>query len=835
MGNGGYQGASALVKKHRFVLHKKGTAFVMHRFLGYVLFMALLLLAAGCGTSVENEADKIIVRSGDKQVAKLGAECSKAVVVEVLGPQRRGVLGGSGGRHPVPGVTVRFQAKDESTGLTVTGPVEMQTDSGGYARTTVRLGQAFGDQYLDAYVVEDPSISVTLRFVAGIEKGGDKQETVAGRTLSRPLTITVTDQQGKPVEAVPVYFTLVSGPGKQAKLTTEWEKTDAQGIARTNLETDPEVTGKYEVMAEIADPVKGRAVRGVVFTVLSLNRVSLIVGVLGGLGVFIFGMKLMSDGLRQAAGNNLRSILHFFTNNRVIAVFAGTVVTGLIQSSSACTVMVVGFVNAGLLSLEQAIGVVFGANIGTTVTAQMISFNLKEMALPAITLGVAVTMIARRSKIRSIAQSVLGFGLLFMGMEMMSSQLKGISSFPSFIKVFQSFDCQPSPGGLMPLWAVLGALLIGTLMTVLVQSSSATIGLAIALATSGLISFWTAVPLILGDNIGTTVTALLASIGTNRPARQSAVAHTIFNVLGALYMIILLYVTVNGVPVFMYLVDMFTAGDVFAEVPENIGRHIAAAHTLFNVFNVLLFLPLIPLIAVVCRFIVPGQKGETAVSEVLEPHLLDTPPIAYEQSLAGMVKMVSNATDLAFDCIDTLEEKKVKDAEGLRSRENAIDQAQHDIIHYLTALTQRSLTEEISRAIPLLVHCVNDAERIGDHAMNILELSERLNDGKIDFSGKAKNELAEIVQLIRSQSKAVLAAFETYGEDEAARALKLEGEINHMTAAAERNHVRRLEKGKCSVAGGIAYTEILANIERIGDRLANIAERAPELVNPHAE
>ncbi len=801
----------------------------------WLFYISGIMLFSGCSGTIETEADKLEIKSGDNQTGRLGADCSKAVVVEVLGPKHRGLFGGAGSRHPVPGVKVRFEPVDPNTGLAVTGPSEVTTDKGGYARATVALGQIFGDQYLRVFVVDDPSITETLRFIAGVEKGGDKQETVAGRTLARPLILTITDVDGQPVPGVPVHFTLVKGPGKDGKLTGVQEKTDSRGMITANIETDPGETGKYEILAEIADPASGRSVRGIKFTVMALNRTGLVIGVLGGLGIFIFGMKLMSDGLREVAGNRLRSVLHFFTRNRIVAVLAGTVMTGMIQSSSACTVMVVGFVNAGLLSLQQAIGVIFGANIGTTVTAQLISFKLGELALPAIAIGVAFFMIARRSRPRSAAQALLGFGLLFLGMDMMSAVLKGISSFPSFIKVFQTFDCQPVAGGAMPLGAVLGAVLLGTAMTVLVQSSSATIGLAIALATSGLINFYTAVPLILGDNIGTTVTALLASIGTNRPARQSAIAHTIFNVCGAVYMIALLYVPIKGVPVFLHVVNWLTAGNVFAEIPENIARHVAAAHTLFNVFNVIIFLPLLPLIAYLCRLIVPIKEGEPTITEALEPHLLNTPVIALHQSTDAMVKMVSSAWSLASDCVDKVGQPKVSDYEGLMSREQIIDQNQHDIIHYLTALTQHALNENISHAIPLMVHCVNDAERIGDHAVNLLDFARQMADEKMQFSKSANDEVGRIIRLIDEQARNVINAFGPEGEEAAARALKIEGEINQLTRDAERAHVKRLEKGKCSVAVGIVFTEVVANLERIADRLANIAERAPEIVNAQAE
>ena len=263
-----------------------------------------------------------------------------------------------------------------------------------------------------------------------------------------------------------------------------------------------------------------------------MNVVALTVTVLGGLAIFVYGMGLMSEGLTQIAGARLKAALGFMTKNRVAAIAAGAGITALIQSSSATSVMTVGFVNAGLLSLEQAIGVIFGANVGTTITGQLVSFKLTDLALPAVTLGVIGLMIAKRQATRGLWRTILGFGLLFFGMTMMSHELKAVAKLPEFVKVFSLFDCTPSASGFLPLGSVLGAITVGTLCTMVVQSSSATIGITIALAEAGLINIWTAIPIVLGDNIGTTITAALASIGTNVNAKRTALALlSIFNCL----------------------------------------------------------------------------------------------------------------------------------------------------------------------------------------------------------------------------------------------------------------------------------------------------------------
>ena len=261
-------------------------------------------------------------------------------------------------------------------------------------------------------------------------------------------------------------------------------------------------------------------------------NIDMTIAVLGGLAIFVYGMNIMSDGLQQIAGEKLKAVLSLMTKNRFLAIATGALVTAIIQSSSATTVMTVGFVNAGLLTLVQSIGVIFGANIGTTITGQLVALKLDSLAMPSIIIAVAGLLVAKKASVRGTLKTLLGFGFLFFGMSLMSSELKVLAGNEDFVKCFSSFDCTPRPGESMPFMHILGAIAIGTACTVLVQSSSATIGITIALAESGVISVWTAVPIVFGDNIGTTVTALLASIGTNANAKRAALVHALFNLIG---------------------------------------------------------------------------------------------------------------------------------------------------------------------------------------------------------------------------------------------------------------------------------------------------------------
>lgn len=799
------------------------------------LCVVALLLASGCQPAAETFVAQIRVIRGEQQIGLPGEACAVPLQVEVLGPERQAALGGKPRRLPVPQVRILARPADAESGLAVDSP-EAVTDAAGHVRFQVTLGNRVGDQYLLLRSPDFPEVApVTVRFVAGLSIKGAMQEVVAGDSLPEPIRFRVVDDDGQPQTAVPIYFRL-SPAGTQARLDPSRALTDENGQVSVQVTTDPDRTGRYEVIAEVAAPERGISFRSVAVPILAMSRLRLVIGVLGGLGIFIFGMKLMSDGLQQIAGDRLKAILQFFTRNRLTAVFAGMVITALIQSSSACTVMVVGFANAGLLTLTQSIGIIFGAAVGTTVTAQMVSFKLDGLALPAVVAGVVLLLCSRRSYALGVANAILGFGLLFFGMKMMSAELTVISEFPSFIGFFHMFDCTPArAGGSMPLGAVLGAITVGTVMTVIVQSSSATIGLAIALATSGLINFYTAVPLILGDNIGTTITAILASIGTNRNARQAALANTIFKVLGVALMLVFFYVPLGGEPVFLTLVNQLTVGNVFAEDPENIGRHVAAAHTLFNVLNVILFLPLVSLIARICHILVPSKDDRPERILQLEPHLLQTPSVALQQSVSALVDMTRDAFRLTDRSVHAFLERDLSELSNLHDQESRIDRSQHEIIHYLVELTRQRLSEEQAATIPVIMHCVNDVERIGDRAINIAELAADAARQDDEFTGDALGEIRDISERIRNQAELLVDMLETGNSSALTKALKLEGEINSLTRRYEKHHEQRLRNNECTVSKGIIFVELLAHLERIADHLTNIAERSTQIYRHHIE
>lgn len=481
-----------------------------------------------------------------------------------------------------------------------------------------------------------------------------------------------------------------------------------------------------------------------------MENLNLTLTVLGGLAIFVYGMGLMSDGLKEIAGEKLKAALGYMTRNRFFAILAGAGVTALIQSSSATSVMTVGFVNAGLLSLQQAIGVIFGANIGTTITGQIVSFKLDDIALPAVTLGVVGLMIAKRVFARGIWRTVLGFGLLFFGMTIMSSELKELARAPGFSKFFELFDCTPDQGsGYMPILSVLGAIAVGTLCTMIVQSSSATIGITIALANSGVISVWSAIPIVLGDNIGTTITAAFAAIGANANARRTALAHAMFNILGTVWVTLsfFLVININGIdaPVFFHAVNALTEGNGL--LGENPGRHVAMAHTIFNVANVIALTAFIPLIAKICTKILKEKPGKG--DSILEPRFLATPEIACVASVRALTDMLRRATTLTQVAVRSALGEAQITRDVLQEKEDAIDERQNAIRDYLVGISQHKINSRIASSLPEILHCVNDTERISDLAL-ILNTRATLLSGNI--TEEERSFIHETLSGIRSLS-----------------------------------------------------------------------------------
>ena len=546
----------------------------------------------------------------------------------------------------------------------------------------------------------------------------------------------------------------------------------------------------------------------------------LLLQVFGGLAIFIFGMKLMSDGLHNVAGDKMRTVLRLFSANRFVGILSGATVTAVIQSSSASTVMVIGFVNAGLLTLVQAIAIIFGANIGTTITAQIVAFDIEWIIMPSIIVGLLLSFVPARS-IRNWSETVIGLGFIFLGMTLMSSELKELSKDPWFMQLFQTFECAPVDGVIPPL-ALLGAIGVGVIATCVVQSSSAVSGIVIALGISGLVDLYTAVALILGSNIGTTITAQLASLTANRVAKQAALAHTLFNVLGVIIISSTFWFTIDGEPIF------FKAVKSFSDSENDLARQIANAHTLFNLSATVILVGFIPLLAKICEKVIPVEKERTKFQR-LEPHLLYTPSIALAQTAGALRKMLKKSWKIV-DCTLCLynknDEKNQNVLKQLEKREADVDERQKDITEYLSKLMQVQLTKEEAEQIPLLLHCTNDAERLGDLAADIRDLMNRMHENKYRFSEKAENEFDELHATLTSLADLAIALLEKKSSETLSLAKITKRKMKDTLACVEAGHMTRVNGGTCLPEVSILYLELLENMRKVYKNIANIIDRA---------
>lgn len=523
---------------------------------------------------------------------------------------------------------------------------------------------------------------------------------------------------------------------------------------------------------------------------------------LGGLGIFLFGIKYMGDGLEKSAGDRLRLILDRLTTNPVMGVIAGILTTVLIQSSSGTTVLVVGFVNAGLMTLRQAIGVIMGANIGTTVTAFIIGLKIEDYALPIIALGAIILFFIKNEHTRNIGQTIFGFGMLFYGLKTMGSGLKPLKD----LQVFQDLmvDLGQHP--------ILGVL-VGTIFTVIVQSSSATIGILQQLADNGGVALRTALPILFGDNIGTTITAVLASLGATLAARRAALTHVIFNVIGTTIFLIIL-------PLVYQIVSWL--GSVTG---ADIRMQIAYAHGLFNFTNTLIQLPFIGVLAFIVTKVIRGNEEVIEFgAKNLDVRLLNNPAVAMGQAAKELDRMgllsyqaLNNATEYFF-------QGKSKHSDMVMQREEVINDLEKKIAEYLTQISSSTFSNVESNRHTELMQTINDIERVGDHATNIVELGDYKKKHKVVFSEEAFAELQEMYNLTAETFKTSLEALKKNDKQLAESVIVNEEKIDKLERKLRKSHINRLNNGLCSGNAGVAFLDFISNLERIGDHSMNIAQ-----------
>lgn len=536
---------------------------------------------------------------------------------------------------------------------------------------------------------------------------------------------------------------------------------------------------------------------------MEINVQQMIFDFLGGLGIFLFGIKYMGDGLQKAAGDRLRDILDRYTTNPLMGVLAGIIVTCLIQSSSGTTVITVGLVSAGFMNLRQAIGVIMGANIGTTITAFIIGIKLSDYSLPILAVGAFLLFFFKNKKVHNLGQVVFGFGALFFGLELMGSGMKPLAE----LEFFQSLTLQMSEQPIL-------GLIVGTVFTLIVQSSSATIGILQELYSQGSIDLNAALPVLFGDNIGTTITAVLASIGAIIAAKRAAAAHVLFNIIGA--------------TIFLLILPFFT--DFIIMLQKALGLNapmtIAFAHGIFNVTNTLIQLPFVALLAAAVTKMVPGQD---TIVEFKPKHLdpvfiTQSPSLALGQAKEEILRMGDFAKSGIAEAKLYLEKGKRSNMDMTLQFEDAINNLDRKITDYLIEVSSASLTEHESSQHNVLLNIVRDLERVGDHFENIVELAEIKYENGYVLSDDARKDLEDMFGIAIDVVGQAVLTLQTNDEVYAREVMRMESRLDNLERSYRQKHLDRLNAGKCSIEAGVLFVDILSNLERIGDHAKNIAE-----------
>lgn len=540
-----------------------------------------------------------------------------------------------------------------------------------------------------------------------------------------------------------------------------------------------------------------------------------VLAMIGGLALFLYGMHVMGDGLTKASGGKLEKILEKLTSNKLYAVLLGAGVTAIIQSSSATTVMVVGFVNSGIMKLSQAIGVIMGANIGTTVTSWILSLAgiqsdnfwiqlfKPESFTPILALvGIILLMFSKKEKKHDIGNILLGFAVLMFGMTSMSEAVAPLADVPEFTSILTAFT---NP--------VLGVI-AGALLTAAIQSSSASVGILQALCITGAVDYRMALPIIMGQNIGTCITAIISGIGANRNAKRAALIHLYFNIIGSVVFLVLFY-TVNAFVHFEFLDAPATALGV------------AIIHSVYNIFATAILLPFSGVLEKLSYLTLPEEKTDAVISTsdipVLDVRFLDTPPIATAQCKNAAVKMAELCKKALFQAMDLLKRYDEEKAEEVCKMESMVDEYEDELGNYLVKLSSKSLTERDSHTISMLLHCIGDFERISDHALNICQSAKEMYTKDQKFSKKAEEEITVFAGLIREIVDTSVKVFETEDVILAKEVEPMEEVVDGLNDEIKKRHVKRLRKGKCTIELGFVLSDITTNFERVADHCSNIA------------
>ncbi|MCD7799593.1 MAG: Na/Pi cotransporter family protein [Ruminococcus sp.] len=535
-----------------------------------------------------------------------------------------------------------------------------------------------------------------------------------------------------------------------------------------------------------------------------------VISLIGGLAMFLYGMNVMGESLEKLAGGKLEKIFEKLTSNRLKGLLLGMTVTAVVQSSSTTTVMLVGFVNSGIMKLSQAISIIMGANIGTTITSWILSLSglesdnffikmLKPSSFaPIIALiGIILVMSKKNDKTKVIGNALLGFAILMTGMSTMSSSVEPLAEIPEFKELLAKFS---NP--------VLGVL-VGAILTAVIQSSAASVGMLQSLSNNGLITFGSAIPIILGQNIGTCATALLSCIGANKNAKRVAVVHLYFNVIGTVVFLIGFY-ALNSLLEFAFLNDAITSFNV------------AIVHTIFNLVTTIIMFPMINILEKLAYLTVKDTEEKEEI-QMLDERLLNTPTVALEQARNVTIKMAEKTIKSITLALDVFKNYDSKKADKVVVYENMVDAYEDRIGSYLLKLSSRNLTETDSKSTSELLHVIGDFERISDHAMNIIEISEELHSKKNEFSNDAYEELMVLMHAITDVLDMTAKSFANNDINLAHQVEPLEEVIDRLRLEMRNRHIQRLKDGKCTMELGFIFTDLLTELERVSDHCSNIA------------
>ena len=543
---------------------------------------------------------------------------------------------------------------------------------------------------------------------------------------------------------------------------------------------------------------------------MNLDYATIILGFAGGLGLFIYGMQVMASGLQKAAGNSLKKILEVLTKNKFLGVLLGIGVTAIIQSSSATTVMVVGFVNAGLMNLQQTVGIIMGANIGTTVTGWLVSsvqwagvFSPENLAPIAVFIGAALAIFSKKQTVNQIGEILVGFGMLFIGIEMMSTGVEPLQHLPAFKEAFTQFGRNPLLG-----------VLVGAVVTAVIQSSSASVGILQSLSLTGLVSWNSAVYIIMGQNIGTCVTALLSSVGTSKNAKGAAYIHLLFNVIGSVFFSILAAI-------------FFTFYHDFGF--QKIGMvEISLIHTGFNIANTVIMFPFSGLFVKMAEKLATVTSKNTGDDETVPVHLddriLSTPSIAMSNCTKEIVRLGNMSLKNLTAACESLENRDGSRVEKILEREKNIDNLTKAITAYLVKLCNSNLTKQENTNATCMFHIVNDMERIGDHAENIIEMTQQMIADDLELSKKGIDDLKKMAEESLKSVRNCIIALSDNDIDFAEKVIKEEERVDNLEKQIRGEHMQRLTSGECNPRVGVIFLDALTNLERVSDHALNVAQ-----------